>query len=90
MWPWGTHALPGAGLTPGCCGESGENLCHLTLQGNASQRELYHGLQPGLAAGRGAGGPLYHCLPGQQLLSCWGGAGTEGPHIQSETSGFAA
>lgn len=90
MWPWGTHGLPGAGLTQGCCGESGKNLCHLTLQGNASQRELYHRLQPGLATGRGGGGsslPLPARPAAPQLL---GWSWHRGPHIQSETSGFAA
>lgn len=43
------------------------------------------------AAGRcGGESSFHHSPPGQQFLSCWGWGWHGGPHIQSETSGFAA
>lgn len=36
-------------------------------------------MPPGLAVGEEGESSLYHCLPGQQFLSCWGECWHEGP-----------
>ena len=66
----------------------------LGLQADGSQESGIICVAGALRVGA-EGNPLFTTAPpGQQFLSCWGwscgGSWHGGPHIQSETSGFAA